>query len=215
MPLFRPIPFLLAALALSHAACGSSSSGSPSAPPPVATVPAASLSYVDPPAAGWRLVKHPSSTSTRIVLDLVGPAGQMTRGVGFNLKAPAGLRFGAFDGGLPVRDTGVYELLSAAGDPGEPVALVGGVKPGNVLSVGIYQKDRRHVAKDSGTSLCQIALELDANAPPARGASLLLSIPKARVIPEDIGSTTDETWLLDRKMQMGVVTIAVGTLTAN
>jgi hypothetical protein len=215
MPRLRPLPFLLAAALLSLAACGSSGSGTPTAPPPVPTVPATALSYVDPAAAGWRLVRDPSSTSTRIVLNLVGPAGQASRGVGFNLKAPAGVRFGAFDGGLPVRDTGVYELLSAAGDPNEPVALVGGVKPGNVLSVGIYQKDRAHPARDSGSALCQIALELDANAPPARAASLLLSVPKARVIPEDIGSTTDETWLLDRKMQMTAVTVAVGTLTAN
>jgi hypothetical protein len=213
----RPIPFLLAGLLLSATACGGStpSAPSPANPVPVAPAhPATSLAYVDPPGSGWRLVRDPSSTSTRVVLNLVGPAGQKTRGVGFNLKAPAGVKFGAFEGGLPIRDTGAYELLSSVGDPNEPVALVGGVKAGNLLSVGIYQKDRTHAAKDSGTTLCQIALTLDPSAPPAQGA-LPLGVPKAKVIPEDIGSTTDETWLLDRKMQMAGVTVAVGTLTGN
>ena len=217
MPARLSLAFLLAGLILSATACaGGSTSSQPAGSTPAPTpVPATTLAYTDPSGAGWRLLKDPSSTTTRVVLNLVGPAGQMTRGVGFNLKAPPGVKFDVFDGGLPVHDTGVYQLLSAVGDVNEPVALVAGVKPGNLLSVGIYQKDRTHAAKDSGTTLCQIALLLDPAAPASKGTTLSLSVPKAKVIPEDIGATTDETWILDRKMQMAGVTVAVGTLTAN
>ncbi len=208
----RSVSLLLLALAAS--ACGGSSTGT--APTPPVAPAATSLRYVDPPGAGWRLVADPSSTSTRIVLNLVGPSGQLTRGVGFNLKAPAGVRFEALEGGLPVRDLGVYDVR-AASNPSvdEPVAVAGGVKAGNVLTVGVYQKDRGHPAKDSGTPLLQIALALDAGAPPAAGASLPLSVPKAKVIPEDIGLVTDETFRLDKKMRMADVAVAVGSLTAN
>ncbi len=209
----RSVSFLLLALAAS--ACGGSSSGGSTAAP-TPTTPATSLRYADPSGTGWRLVADPSSTSTRIVLNLVGPSGQLTRGVGFNLKAPSGIRFEALDGGLPVRDLGVYEVHAAA-DPtvDEPVAVAGGVKAGNVLTVGVYQKDRRHTAKDSGAPLLQIVLALDTASPPAAGSALPLSVPKAKVIPEDIGLVTDETFRLDKKMRMADVAVAVGTLTAN
>jgi hypothetical protein len=190
-------------------------SGSSSSTTATGTARAAThLAYADPSGSGWRLVRNASSTSTRLVLDLVGPSGQRSRGVGFNLPLPVGVRAGAFDGGLLLRDTGVYELLSAANDPGEPVALVGGVTPGRKLSVGIYQKDRARSAKDSGVALLQVALLLDASQPPPAGTTLALSVPKARFIPEEIGQVTDETFLLDLKMRMVDAQIAVGTLTA-
>jgi hypothetical protein len=149
------------------------------------------------------------------VLNLVGPPGQLSRGVGFNLKAPAGVRFEALDAGMPVHDLGVYELRSAGATEDEPTAFVGGVKQGNVLSVGIYQKDRDRSPKDSGVAVLQIAFSLDPAAPPVAGTTLALTVPKARIIPSDIGAVTDETYLLDRKMRMVDVSVAVGTLTAN
>jgi hypothetical protein len=196
-------------------ACGGTSSP-PAQPAAPHATPATSLRYADPAGTGWRLVADPSSTSTRIVLNLVGPAGQLTRGVGMNLKAPPGIRFEALVDGLPVRDLGVYELGTAGTPPlGEPVALIGGVKPGNVLSVGVYQKDRRHAAKDSGAAVLQVAFSIDPASPPAAGATIALSVPKAKVIPEDIGQVTDGTWLLDQKMRMADVAVALGTLTGN
>jgi hypothetical protein len=197
---------LLLGTLLAAGCSGSSTTAAPSA--------ATRLAYADPTGSGWRLVRNSSSTATRLVLDLVGPSGQRSRGVGFNLPLPSGVQAGAFDGGLLLRDTGVYELLGAADDPSEPVALVGGVTPGRKLSVGIYQKDRARSAKDSGVALLQVALQFDASHPPPAGTTLALSVPKARFIPEDIGQTTDETWLLDLKMQMVDARIAVGTLTA-
>lgn len=204
---------LLAGLGLAGLlACGGGSDDpAPAAPAPAAT----RLTYTDPTGSGWRLVKDASSTPTRIVLNLVGPAGFKTRGVGFNLQAPAGAKFGAFSEGLPIQDTGVYQLrVFGSTDPEEPVALAGGVKPGNVLSVGIYQKDREHPAQDSGVTLCRIAVEFDASAKVAAGTSLPLALQKAKVIPEDIGLATDDLWTLSQKMRMADIVIATGTLTA-
>jgi len=212
----RTLSLLSPALALLLGlACGGGSHSAAPAPAP-APNPAQGLSYTNPAGTGWRLVKDPSSTATKIVLNLVGPAGLKTRGVGFNLQAPAGVTFAAFSDGLPIHDTGVYQLQALGStDPSEPLAITGGVKKGNLLSVGIYQKDRDQAAQDSGVALCQIALQFDAAAGLKAGTSLVLTIPKAKAIPEDIGAITDDLWTLDKKMRMADISIAVGTLTAN
>jgi len=212
----RTLSLLSPALALILGlACGGGSHTAAPTPAP-APNPAQGLSYTNPTGSGWRLVKDPSSTATKIVLNLVGPAGLKTRGVGFNLQAPACVTFAAFSDGLPIHDTGVYQLQALGStDPSEPLAITGGVKKGNLLSVGIYQKDRDQAAQDSGVALCQIALQFDAAAGLKAGTSLTLTIPKAKVIPEDIGAITDDLWTLDKKMRMADISIAVGTLTAN
>ena len=208
----RTLSLVFAGLLLPLAlACGGSSSSSSAT---ASSTPAKSLAYSDPSGPGWRLVKDASSTSTRIVLDLVGPSGLMTRGVGFNLQASAKLKFGTFANGLPINDTGVYQLLSAAADPNEPVALIGGVKPGNLLSVGIYQKDRAQSAQDSGSPLCQIAVVLDPALGISAGDKLPFQVVKAKAIPEDIGSVTDDLWTLNQKTRMTDITVATGTLSA-
>jgi len=200
-----PLTLLLAALA------GCSGSGGTAAQ-------ATGLEYADPGGAGWRLVRDPASTSTRLVLDLVGPAGLMTRGAGFNLRAPAGVRFRSFESsGFPIEDAGVYELLSTdgTGDPLEPRLLAGGVKPGNLLTVGIFQKDRRASAKDSGAPLARIALELDGAAGLHAGDALALQVTKARYSPEDIGAfSPDPTQEMADKGKALDFTLAVGTLHA-
>ncbi|HJV22321.1 MAG TPA: hypothetical protein VJ570_06480 [Holophagaceae bacterium] len=200
---------LLLGLAL---ACG----GSSSAPTATTRKTATGLVYTDPTGTtGWRLVKDASSTSGRIVLNLVGPTGLRTRGVGFNLQAPDTVRFGRFANGTALGDTGVYQLLSVgSADPSEPVALMGGVKAGNVLTAGIYQKDRGQSAPDSGVALCQVAIVFDSAKGLAAGDALALRVLKARVIPEDIGTTSDDLYTLDKKLTMADISIAVGSLSA-
>lgn len=186
----------------------------PPPPPPPAPL-ATSLQYADPEASsGWRLVKDASSTATRLVLNLVGPSGVKTRGVGFNLQGVPGVKFGRFENALPLQGTGVYQLNSVANTPNEPVALMGGLKKGNLLTVGIYQKDRAHTAKDSDVPLLQVAVELDAAAQLTVGRTLTLYVPKAAYIPEDIGVATDDLWTLDKKLKMKPIQIAVGPITA-
>ena len=214
----RPISLALSGLALSLlVGCGGSSgSSSPAAPPPPAA--AKGLTYANPAGPGWTLVKDPSSTSTRLVLNLVGPSGLMTRGVGFNIQAPAGLMFDTFASGLGINDLGAYNLLSATGTAGdgEPVALTAALLPGNVLTVGIFQKGQDQPAIDSGAApLCQIALKLDTTAGITAGQSLSLSIPKAKVIPQDLGSSTDTLLVLSRKLKLQDISISVAAPVAN
>jgi hypothetical protein len=190
-------------------ACGGSKAPTPPPGPQYAT----GLDYQDPSGSGWRLVRDPSSTTTRLVLNLVGPSGVMTRGAGFNLTAP-NVRFGAFGNGLPIADTGVYQLRRVGSvDPNEPVALNGAVK-GNLLTVGIWQKDRDQGAKDSGAALAQIALVYAPQSELISGTAIPLQIVKAKVIPEQIGTVNDPVWLLTRELKLADISIAVGTLTA-
>ncbi len=211
----RCLSLLLSSLVLGLSlACGggSHSTSATAAAAPAATV----LAYTDPTGSGWRLLKDASSTSTRLVLNLVGPSGLRTRGVGFNLQAPATVKFGAFANGLAINDAGVYQLLSAGSvDPAEPIALVGGVKPGNLLTAGIFQKDRMQDAQDSGAPLCQIAILFDASKGLLAGDKVPLQVTKAKAIPEDIGTVTDDLFTLDKKMKMADIAIAIGSLSAH
>jgi hypothetical protein len=215
------IPGLLFSLLL---ACG----GGSTSPAPTPATPAKGLTYTNPTGTGWRLVQDPSSTPTRLLLNLVGPSGLNTRGAGFNLKAPAGVRFGNFaETTWPIKDLGVYELwntnpypydgsVPVGSDPLEPRLLAGGVKAGNVLTVGIFQKDRRATAKDSGQPLCQIALEFDAAVSLSSGDALPLAITKSKHMAEDIGAfSMTPTMDMVRKANLVDMTIAVGTLHAN
>ncbi|HJV89476.1 MAG TPA: hypothetical protein VJ623_04150 [Holophagaceae bacterium] len=215
MRMTTPFSLILTGFTLTLAlACGGGSGSSASAPAPTATT-ATGLAYVDPTSGDWRLMKDAASTPNRLILNLVGPAGFKSRGVGFNLVAPAGVKFKTFDNGLPINDLNVYELRAVGShDPVEPLALTGGLLPGNKLSVGVYQKDRDRSAKDSGVPLCQIALALDTTQTLTSGTPFQLSIPKAKAIPEDIGLLTDPLPVLAQKMKMVDISISVGTLSA-
>ena len=189
--------------------------GGATAPVPAPEPKAVGLGYTDPTGSGWRLVRDASSTPTRLVLNLVGPSGTRTRGAGFNLRLPEGVKAGTFSQGLPLQDTGVYQLrMLGSSDPQEPLALTGGVKPGRVLSVGLFQKDREQPAVDSGVPVCRIALAFDAGAGLTAGTRLPLAVLKAKVIPQDIGAPGDDLWTLDQKMRLADISLAVGTLTA-
>jgi hypothetical protein len=181
---------------------------------------ATGLVYEDPTDPGWRLVQNAASTPMRLVLDLVGPAGLKTRGVAFNLQAPPGVHFAQFpETKFALRDTGVYELLNVAPQNGpnplEPTLLIGAVKPGNLLTAGLFQKDRRVTAKDSGQPLCQIALELSPSATPHSGDELPLQITKSGYMAEDIGAFSgDPTPEMRAKAHLVRAAIALGSLHA-
>jgi hypothetical protein len=201
---------LAALLALGLTGCGGSS-----------TPQASGLAYQDPAGTGWRLVQAPGSTPERILLDLVGPSGLPSRGAGFNLRAPAAVRFRAFDEtGFPVRDHGVWELLNSTPEGGvnaplEPRLLAGGVKAGNLLTVAVFQKDRRIPPKESGQPLLQIALSLAPSAGATPGQALALTIEKARHMAEDIGPfSVEPTYAMAAKAHLVDMPVAVGTLTA-
>ena len=213
------------------AGCGGGDSTPPASPPPppAPTVAPTHLSYTDPTSSGWRLVKDASSTDTRIVLNLVGPASTQTRGVGFNLKKGMGLSFSTFDGGGYAHDTGVFQLkgtstdyASYAGTAADPVLFVSApLKSGDVLSTGIFQKDRTNVPKDSTAPLVQIAVTLGdftkmaVATVNASGDPYGLHVVKARIVPADIGgmdfALSPEVLV---KAKMLDIAVDAGTITA-
>jgi len=219
----RIVYFLLPGLLLGLLACGGGSNPAPQTGAYTAPAnPAASLVYTDPSTSGWRLVKDSSSTSKRLVLNLVGPVGLKSRGVGFNLKAGDGVSFGLFPNAWHANDLGVFQLLNYhrrpdfPADEPEPTFFAAGVKPGNLLTVGIFQKDRLIDAKAVGSPMLQIALELPAGSILAAGDTVSLSVTKARMIPEDIGTVTQDGWYNDAevmaKSKVQDIQVAVGTL---
>jgi hypothetical protein len=197
-------------------ACGgSSSSSSPSGP---TTTLAKGLGYTDPTGSGWRLVKDASSTGTHLVLDLMGPADSKSRGVGFNLEGGGQVTFGRFVDGTYLQDGGVYELFNSTaavpGSPDDTPLLNGGVK-GTLLTVGIFQKDRRLEPKAHAKALLRIAVDFDpaTTGTLTAGTPVPLTVTKARIVPEDIGGISDASEI-KAKSQMETITIALGTLTA-
>ena len=221
------------ALAATLAACGGDDNSAPPAPPPApAPVPAVApthLSYTDPTGSGWRLVKDASSTDARLVLNLVGPASTQTRGVGFNLKKGMGLAFSTFTGGGYAHDTGVFQLMgtnstfeSFAGTAADPVLFVSApLKSGDVLSTGIFQKDRTNVPKDSAAPLVQVAVtlgdfsKLDLATVNASTDPYGLHVVKARIVPADIGGMDfNLTPDVIAKARMLDIAVDTGTLTA-
>ena len=215
------------ALAATLAACGGDGNNTPPAPPPPAVAPT-HLSYTDPTSTGWRLVKDASSTDTKIVLNLVGPSGLQTRGVGFNLKKGMGLAFGTFASGGYAFDTGVFQLKGTntdfapyAGTAADPVLFVSApLKSGDVLSTGIFQKDRNVVPKDSAAPLVQVAVtlgdftKLDLATVNASADPYGVHVVKARLVPADIGGWTSPDAELVAKAKMQDITIDTGTITA-
>lgn len=214
----------LCALVLAAGCGGSPGSIAPTMPP----TPQA-LSYQDPSGSGWRLVRDSSSTGARLVLNLVGPAGVGTRGVGFNLQRGYSLAFGTFDNGAYARDTGVFELKgsnpnfeSYAGTAADPELFVAApLPPGTVLTTGIFQKDRSFAAKDAAQPLVQVAIELVPGSPgispdaKSQFAAYGLRVVKARMIPADIGAPDFRlTVEAIAKAKMQDIVVDVGIITA-
>lgn len=213
------------------AGCGGGDSTPPASPPPPPppVVAPTHLSYTDPTSSGWRLVKDASSTDTRLVLNLVGPASTQTRGVGFNLKKGMGLAFGKFASGAYALDTGVFQLKgtnpnfeSFAGTAADPILFVSApLKSGDVLSTGIFQKDRTNVPKDSAAPLVQVSVtladfsKLSVGTVNASSDPYGLHVIKARIVPADIGGMDFQlTADVIAKAKMQDITVDTGTITA-
>lgn len=196
-------------------ACGGSKTTSSA----VVQAPATSLSYVDPTAAAseWKLVKDATSTSTHLVLNLVGPSdGSKYRGVGFTLQAdPNKVKFAQFtdkDGKLTgyYADGGVLLDKDSKGDNCATFLQAGGVRDGKLM-VGIFQRTDEAVfgptegaaAKSCNKVVLQVAVDLDKNLNALPGP-VPLAVLKARVIGEHI-DTMSTRKLMDVKLNVGTL----------
>ena len=193
--------------------CGGSTPNGPA--------PAKGLAYTDPVStpADWRLVKDPASTSTHLLLNLMGPAdGTKFRGIGLTLQTdPTRVKIFRFPDYLGKAvtyhvDGGVFKDKNPSGyQEVAPRLQASGLAKGNLM-VGIFQATDDEAwggtfgetAKTCSTTVLQVALDLD----PALGAlagPVPVQVIKARVIPEHVGT------LLNRKMED--VAVKAGTLT--
>lgn len=180
---------LVSGLALAGlVACGGSSSSAPVAPP----VPklATGLDYVNPPASqGYRLVKNTArSTSTKLVLDAVAPAGASLRGLSLALDAGTSTTW------VPVATTSPDLASSEILDLGAGPRLQRAAKVGTQLQLALFQKGTA-VTLATDKAVAAVALEL--TAPLAQGQTLPLSVPAGRSkVVTDTGAIQTVTFTL-------------------
>ncbi|MFL5353252.1 hypothetical protein [Archangium sp.] len=163
----------------------------------VVTVPAASsgITYEDPAGNGWKLVKNTGlSTTNRLVLDLVAPAGAKSRGVDLSLIADAPRASWAklASGDSEYALNHVFDLGSG------PQLFRSTVKDSD-LSLGVFQKGTAAPAASSTGAVLSVAVDLKTGPTLPTGA-VRLAVTKAHSLSE---SGT-----------LGPIDVAVGKLTA-
>lgn len=194
---FRPLRFLVPALALAAlTACGGGGGGASQSAPPTAT----SLAYTDPTSGTYLLKKNTSlSSGSHLVLDLVGPAAGTASGVSIALSAdttkvtwvdvPAG----------GTTTTLVQNGTQFTLGSGTPILLARA--SGTALQATVSQKGTASPASLNG-ALLRVALDLKAGLGLAQGTSIALSADGAKC------------QLLDGTGSLGPITVTVGTLAA-
>ncbi len=192
------IKWTLSALTLvSLAACSGGGGGGNTTPTPTKTI-ADRLDYTNPTSGTFMLVKDPASTSTHLVLNLMGPVGTTTTGVGFYLSADTTKVTWS-------KPASSDALLAHSGlfDLGTTPQLAAAKATGDQLQVGYYQKGTTKPAVTlSATSiLASVALDLKANVPVGTAVALSGITGKAVLNNGTAAPTT--------------ITITPGTITAN
>ncbi len=182
------------------AACSGGGGGGGTTPTPSKTI-ADRLDYTNPSAGTYTLVKDASlSSSTHLVLNLLGPAGTATTGVGFYLSADSTKVTWTKPAGSDtiLAHNGLFDLGSAP-----QMAVAKTVGSGDQLQVGYFQKGTTKAAVTlSATSiLASVALDLKANIPV--GTTVNLSAISGKAVLSN-GSAAPTP-----------ITISAGTLTAN
>ena len=179
-------------------ACGGGGGGGNAAP---AT--ATSLTYTDPTSGTYLLKKDAASTSTHLILDLVGPATGTASGVTLTLNAdtskvawvdvPAGV-----SNSILVQNGTQFDL-------GTGPALILARASGTTLMATVAQKGLAVTPAALNGVLLKVALDLKPNLGLPQGTTILLSADgtKSLVLDGTKGSTP-----------ISPITVSVGTLTA-
>jgi hypothetical protein len=187
---------LLAVLSLSIlGGCGGGgSSSSQSTQPTTAT----SLSYQNPTATtGFSLVQDiAASTSTHLVLDLIGPSGTQTLGIALFLSVDTTKAVWSF----PTAGAGAYVAPGSVIPLGSSPRMLASKVQNGALQVGLFQKGG--AATTLGTApILSVALDLNGSAVPKGTVELSPQSGKASVSVNANGTQSP-------------ITINVGTLTA-
>lgn len=180
------------------ACSGGGGGNNPPPPPPPKTI-ADRLDYTNPTSGTYTLVKDTTlSTTTHLVLNLMGPVGTQGTGVGFFLSADTSkltwTKPSASDAVLA--HNGAFDLGTA---PQFAVAK----NSGDQLQVGFYQKGTTKPAVTFTASivLASVALDLKSNVPVGSAGNLSAVSGKA-VLTQGSGAPV-------------AITITPGTVTAN
>ncbi|WP_257460261.1 hypothetical protein [Archangium lipolyticum] len=162
----------------------------------VVTVPAATgITYEDPQSTGWRLIKNAAlSTDSRLVLDLMAPAGTLGRGVDLTLSADQPRASWAK---LSSGDS-EYALNHAFDLGSGPQLFKSSVKESTLL-VGAFQKGTAAPAASFNGPVLSVALDLKTG-PALPSGPVRLQVSKAHALPEN-GT-------------LSPIDVAVGSLTA-
>lgn len=165
--------------------------------------PAKEVTYTDPAGTGWRLLKDASSTSTKLVLNLVGPSGTKARGAGMNLvmDAKGALAWVKFSDGSYIKDGGVFSTGS-----GDAKLLLGGVK-GDKLMVGAFQSKAADPARSVDKPLYGFTFELKSGTNVSAGTPVRIQVGKAQIIPEDISTAAALKRLKDVSVAVGEIVL--------
>lgn len=176
---------------LALAACSGGGGGGGGTPTPSKTI-ADTLAYTNPTGSGYLLVRNASSTSSHLILDLVGPASSVS-GVGFSLSADQ------------TKVTWSNVGSDKVNGPLFSNALVKTKLSGDVLQAGVYQKGTGAAVSTSSTSvLAQVAVDLKSGIPVNTTVALSAVSGKAVIMnpPANPAVTTP-------------ITILAGSLVAN
>ena len=188
------LPGLVFLLACGGGGGGGGASASSSSPTSSAT--AQTLTYTNPGAGAYQLVKNVTkSTSKHLVLDLLGPTGTVS-GVGFYLVTdPTKVTWSPVDPG----DTEWIKSAVFAN------TLVKSKVSTGTLQAGVYQKGTTSpVVATPSLVLASVALDLKANVAITTPPVITLTAGKALVLNAPIDAVPTTT-----------ISISVGTLTAN
>ena len=189
------IKWTLSGLALaSLVAC--SGGGSTSSAPPAKTI-ADRLDYTNPTSGTYMLVKDTTSTSTHLVLNLMGPAGTLGSGVGFFLTADT-----TKVAWSKVNSSDTEFVKNGAFTLGSGVQLLKSKVTGDQLQAGVFQKGTTVPAVTFTTAgvLASVALDLKGNVP--LGAVAFSAVSNKAVLTNGSAAPV-------------AIVLSAGTLTAN